>query len=102
MLIAMPNEIWRLETSQNGNEVTAVTRVNDALLAQNDMQALEPFTFKGANNEDVQGFLLKPPGFDPAKKYPLKFLIHGGPEGRGKTRGPIVGTRSCSRRTATS
>ena len=81
MSIAMPNEIWRLETSQNGNEVTAVTRVNDALLAQNDMQALEPFTFKGANNEDVQGFLLKPPGFDPAKKYPLKFLIHGGPEG---------------------
>ncbi len=81
MSIAMPNEIWRLETSQNGNEVTAVTRVNDALLAQIDMQALEPFTFKGANNEDVQGFLLKPPGFDPAKKYPLKFLIHGGPEG---------------------
>ena len=58
-----------------------ITHMNDALLSQIDMQPLEPFTFKGANNEDVQGFLIKPPGFDPAKKYPLKFLIHGGPQG---------------------
>jgi dipeptidyl aminopeptidase/acylaminoacyl peptidase len=59
----------------------AVTHMNDALLAQIDMQPLESFTFKGANNDDVQGFIVKPPGFDPAKKYPLKFLIHGGPQG---------------------
>jgi dipeptidyl aminopeptidase/acylaminoacyl peptidase len=59
----------------------AVTQMNDVLLSQTGMQPLEPFTFKGANNEDVQGFLVKPPGFDPAKKYPLKFLIHGGPQG---------------------
>jgi dipeptidyl aminopeptidase/acylaminoacyl peptidase len=45
------------------------------------MQPLESFTFKGANNDDVQGFLIKPPGFDPNKKYPLKFLLHGGPQG---------------------
>jgi dipeptidyl aminopeptidase/acylaminoacyl peptidase len=62
-------------------EVLAITHMNDALLSQIDMQPLEPFTFKGANNEDVQGFMIKPPGFDPAKKYPLKFLIHGGPQG---------------------
>ena len=55
--------------------------MNDALLSQIDMQPLESFTFKGANNEDVQGFMVKPPGFDPSKKYPLKFLIHGGPQG---------------------
>ena len=42
---------------------------------------MESFTFKGAENADVQGFLIKPPGFDPSKKYPLKFLIHGGPQG---------------------
>src|SRR4029077_14796375 len=29
----------------------------------------------------VQGFLIRPPNFDPTKKYPLKFLIHGGPQG---------------------
>ena len=81
MSIAMPNEIWRLGSSQQGHEADAVTRMNDALLSQIDMQPLEPFTFKGANDEDVEGFLIKPPGFDPAKKYPLKFLIHGGPQG---------------------
>ena len=29
----------------------------------------------------MQGFLVKPPNFDASKKYPVKFLIHGGPEG---------------------
>ena len=58
-----------------------ITHMNDALLSQIDMQPLESFTFKGANDEEVQGFIVKPPGFDPNKKYPLKFLIHGGPQG---------------------
>jgi dipeptidyl aminopeptidase/acylaminoacyl peptidase len=82
MSIQAPNEIWRLDLS-TGHDVnpTAVTHMNDALLSQIDMQPLESFTFKGANNDDVQGFLIKPPGFDPNKKYPLKFLIHGGPQG---------------------
>ena len=61
--------------------ITAVTHVNAALLAQLDLPPLESFTFKGAEDADVQGFLLKPPGFDPGKKYPVKFLIHGGPQG---------------------
>jgi dipeptidyl aminopeptidase/acylaminoacyl peptidase len=60
---------------------TQITHMNDALLSQIDMQPLESFSFKGANNDEVQGFLLKPPGFDPNKKYPLKFSIHGGPQG---------------------
>ena len=58
-----------------------ITHLNDALLSQIDMQPLESFTFKGANNDDVQGFMVNPPGFDPNKKYPLKFLLHGGPQG---------------------
>jgi dipeptidyl aminopeptidase/acylaminoacyl peptidase len=58
-----------------------ITHMNDALLSQIEMQPLESFTFKGANDEEVQGFMVKPPGFDPNKKYPLKFLIHGGPQG---------------------
>jgi dipeptidyl aminopeptidase/acylaminoacyl peptidase len=45
------------------------------------MQPLEPFWFTGAANQKVQGFLVKPPNFDASKKYPVKFLIHGGPEG---------------------
>ena len=58
-----------------------ITHLNDSVLAQLDLSALEPFEFKAADKAKVQGFLIKPPGFDPAKKYPLKFLIHGGPQG---------------------
>ena len=83
MSVAAPTEIWRYKMAVGSvpAETAPVTHVNDALLSQIDMQPLESFTFKGANNEDVQGFMVKPPGFDPAKKYPLKFLIHGGPQG---------------------
>ena len=89
MSTSAPNEIWRMDSPPNeelatiawSNSCQPVTHMNDALLSQIDMQPLESFTFKGANDEDVQGFMVKPPGFDPNKKYPLKFLIHGGPQG---------------------
>ncbi len=78
--IQSPNEIWRIDVSQKSGPV-AVTHMNDAVLAQIAMPPIEPFQFKGADGADVQGFLVKPPGFDASKKYPVKFLIHGGPEG---------------------
>ena len=58
-----------------------VTHLNDALLAQLDMERMESFWFTAEDGTRLQGFLIRPPGFDPAKKYPLKFLIHGGPQG---------------------
>ncbi|MGO9648550.1 MAG: prolyl oligopeptidase family serine peptidase [Terriglobales bacterium] len=58
-----------------------LTHFNDALLSQIAMAPLEPFWFVGAHDDKVEGFLVKPPNFDPSKKYPVKFLIHGGPEG---------------------
>jgi dipeptidyl aminopeptidase/acylaminoacyl peptidase len=58
-----------------------ITHLNDALLAQLDLPKMESFWFTASDQTKVQGFLIRPPGFDPAKKYPLKFLIHGGPEG---------------------
>jgi dipeptidyl aminopeptidase/acylaminoacyl peptidase len=83
MSIRGPNEIWKTIANPMSADATfgAVTHMNDALLSQIDMQPLESFTFNGANNDDVQGFIIKPPGFDPNTKYPLKFLIHGGPQG---------------------
>jgi dipeptidyl aminopeptidase/acylaminoacyl peptidase len=81
MSIAAPNEIGRLDVSQKNAQPVAITHMNDVLLSQINMQSIQPFTFKGANNEEVQGFMIKPPGFDSNKKYPLKFLIHGGPQG---------------------
>jgi len=79
MSIAAPTEIWSIKFPGQGP--AALTHMNDPLLSHIDMQPLESFTFKGGNDEDVQGFMVKPPGFDPNKKYPLKFLIHGGPQG---------------------
>ena len=85
MSVAAPNEIWGRSVGRTrGAENAApwpITHMNDTVLSKIDMQPLESFTFKGANDEEVQGFMVKPPGFDPNKKYPLKFLIHGGPQG---------------------
>ncbi|HEY1770109.1 MAG TPA: hypothetical protein VGG02_07625 [Chthoniobacterales bacterium] len=78
--IQSPSEIWRLYISQK-SEPVAVTHVNDAALAQIAMQPLEPFHFKAPDGVEIEGFLVRPPDFDASKKYPLKFLVHGGPEG---------------------
>ncbi|MBA3960464.1 MAG: S9 family peptidase [Chthoniobacterales bacterium] len=78
--IQSPNEIWRLDVSQKSEPIT-VTHINDAILAGVTMQPLEPFQFKASDGVEIQGFVVKPPDFDASKKYPVKFLIHGGPEG---------------------
>ncbi|MGA2348037.1 MAG: S9 family peptidase, partial [Candidatus Sulfotelmatobacter sp.] len=62
-------------------DLRPLTHLNDALLSRIEMQSLESFWFTGAHEDKVEGFLVKPPNFDAAKKYPVKFLIHGGPQG---------------------
>jgi len=59
----------------------ALTHHNDSVLATLDLPPLEEFGFVGALGDSVFGWSQKPPGFDPAKKYPLIYLIHGGPQG---------------------
>ena len=59
----------------------SVTHLNDALLAQLDLSKLDSFWFAAEDKTKLQGFIIRPPGFDAAKKYPVKFLIHGGPQG---------------------
>jgi dipeptidyl aminopeptidase/acylaminoacyl peptidase len=58
-----------------------LTKLNRALIAQLDLADLEHYWFHGAGGVRVEGFLIRPPAFDAEKKYPVKFLIHGGPEG---------------------
>jgi dipeptidyl aminopeptidase/acylaminoacyl peptidase len=58
-----------------------LTHLNDSLLEQLDRPRMESFWFPSIGRVRVQGFLIRPPGFDAAKKYPVKFLIHGGPQG---------------------
>ena len=58
------------------------------------VEPLEPFWFTGAEGTKVEGFIVRPPGFDPAKKYPVKFLMHGGPQTAWGDAGAIGGTGS--------
>jgi len=74
-----PAEVFAAKTE--GKDIRALTHHNADLLAKLDVQKAESFTFKGAGGDDVSGWMLKPPGFDPSKKYPVLFLIHGGPQG---------------------
>lgn len=69
------------DLTKSGYEPRQITHLNDALLAQLDQPALESFWFTAADGTKLQGFVIPPPGYDPAKKYPVKFLIHGGPQG---------------------
>lgn len=57
-----------------------LTHFNDALFAQLDLGKVESHTFTGAGGDTVQLWLTYPPGYDPAKKYPLLQLLHGGPQ----------------------
>jgi dipeptidyl aminopeptidase/acylaminoacyl peptidase len=81
-----PAELYKVELNA-GSVVTrtsapiALTHHNDPLVKELDLSKAEGFTFKGADGDDVSGWLVKPPGFDPNKKYPVVFLIHGGPQG---------------------
>src|SRR5439155_4127311 len=52
----------------------------DAAVAGLALSPLEEFGFRGALGDSVYGWILKPPGFDPSKKYPLVYLLHGGPQ----------------------
>jgi dipeptidyl aminopeptidase/acylaminoacyl peptidase len=74
-----PYEIFKAKP--NGSGLSALTHHNAPLLAQLDLPAAEGFAFKGADGDEVSGWLIKPPGFDPKKQYPVVFLIHGGPQG---------------------
>jgi dipeptidyl aminopeptidase/acylaminoacyl peptidase len=64
-----------------GGDLQRLTEVNAERLAAVRMGEAEGFTFAGANGDTVHAWLVKPVDFDPARRYPLAFLIHGGPQG---------------------
>lgn len=64
----------------DGTGLRPLTTLNATALAALELPPLESFSFVGALGDSVQAWLLKPPGFDPARKYPLIYLVHGGPQ----------------------
>jgi dipeptidyl aminopeptidase/acylaminoacyl peptidase len=58
----------------------AVTRVNDGLLAEVELGKVSERWTAASDGRELQAWLVHPPGFDPSKKYPAVFWIHGGPQ----------------------
>jgi dipeptidyl aminopeptidase/acylaminoacyl peptidase len=80
--IAQPRELWRLDLSGKSEDGTPqrLTRHNLALEEEVDIRPAETMWVEGADGKQVQVFVIKPHGFDPAKKYPLILNVHGGPQ----------------------
>ncbi|HWG43176.1 MAG TPA: S9 family peptidase [Gemmataceae bacterium] len=76
-----PNNIqtyfWHMEEKR---DIHVCINVNDSLLAELDLPRPESVNVK-VEGADMQMWILKPPGFDPDKKWPLVYLVHGGPQG---------------------
>jgi dipeptidyl aminopeptidase/acylaminoacyl peptidase len=74
-----PADLFRLNSG--GGAMTPLTHLNTARLTDVAMGDYEFYTFKGADGATVQGYVVKPAGFEKGKKYPVAFIIHGGPQG---------------------
>ncbi len=72
-----PPEVFVAELSGARN----LSKANAKLLATLDMPLPESVTVKGAGGTPMQMWILKPPGFDAKKKWPVAYLVHGGPQG---------------------
>jgi dipeptidyl aminopeptidase/acylaminoacyl peptidase len=79
--LTSPPDVWSLRLGAASTNHTQLTRENDAWLKDVRFEKPESLTVAGAGGTPIQYWLIKPPAFDPAKKYPIVFLIHGGPQG---------------------
>jgi dipeptidyl aminopeptidase/acylaminoacyl peptidase len=64
-----------------GGKALALTHLNQLELAKRSLGEYEQFSFAGWNNENVFGYVVKPPNFKRDQKYPVAFVVHGGPQG---------------------
>ena len=77
--MSSPTELYSVD--KDGKDIKQITHINTGKIAAASMGEYEQFTFPGWNNETVYSYIVKPANFDPSKKYPVAFLIHGGPQG---------------------
>jgi dipeptidyl aminopeptidase/acylaminoacyl peptidase len=75
--LGTPPDLYLLS---DGGRRTRLTNVNAERLKERTFGAFEQFSFKGWNNETVYGYVVAPPGMDTGKRYPIAFVVHGGPQ----------------------
>lgn len=74
-----PVELYSIEPASG--DLCSITRINAEKIAAMRMGEYEQFSFKGWNNETVYCYVVKPADLDTTIKYPVAFLVHGGPQG---------------------
>jgi len=74
-----PKDIFSI--NKGGYDLKQLTDINKEKLNNVKFAEYQQFNFKGWNNETVHGYWLKPVNFEQDKKYPIAFLVHGGPQG---------------------
>jgi dipeptidyl aminopeptidase/acylaminoacyl peptidase len=76
-----PSEIFSVQISGGrASQPRRLTRINEAIAAEVDIRPAESMWVDGAGGAKIQVFIVKPHGFDPARKYPLILNVHGGPQ----------------------
>ncbi len=75
-----PGDIVAFSLDEPG-EINRLTMVNDDVLAGVKLGEVEEVWYKSVDDYDIQGWVIKPPDFDPSREYPLMLAIHGGPHG---------------------
>ena len=66
--------------TRDDREPQRLTSVNRRILGERAMSEYEQFSFAGADDATVYGYVMKPYGYTPGKKFPIAFLVHGGPQ----------------------
>ncbi len=74
-----PQELYSIKP--DGTDAKAITHINAEKIAAVRMGEPEQFSFDGSGGEKVYGYVVKPVDFDDGQRYPVAFLIHGGPQG---------------------
>ncbi|MEQ9401399.1 MAG: S9 family peptidase [Longimicrobiales bacterium] len=75
-----PQDVVRFDI-RNPSQITQLTHVNDDVLAGVTLGEVEEIWYKSVEDFDIQGWIIKPPDFDPNEEYPMMLVIHGGPHG---------------------
>ncbi|HEY0972642.1 MAG TPA: S9 family peptidase [Gemmatimonadales bacterium] len=75
--VSKPTELFIADA--DGRNERRLTSFNDSLLAKVAFSDAERFTYESVNGLEIEGWLMKPYGYEPGKKYPLVLYIHGGP-----------------------
>jgi dipeptidyl aminopeptidase/acylaminoacyl peptidase len=73
--------VYRINVTTRGAAPVQLTHINDDLLGRLKLATEERIVAKSTGNTEVEGWIVKPHNFNPSRKYPLIFEIHGGPHG---------------------